>query len=107
MSGKVLVAMSGGVDSSLAAALLQKQGFDVEGVTMKLAAGICCDIASAQAVCVHLRIPHRVALAWWSRSTRMTFVFGVAKAAAKFMAVVVLPEPPFRLMKATNCMGAA
>ena len=33
---KVLLGMSGGVDSSVAAILLQKQGFDVIGVTMKL-----------------------------------------------------------------------
>jgi tRNA-specific 2-thiouridylase len=52
--------MSGGVDSSLSAALLKDQGFAVEGVTMKLTAGVCCDIASAQAVCRHLGIPHRI-----------------------------------------------
>ncbi len=52
--------MSGGVDSSLAAALLQEQGFAVEGVTMKLTAGVCCDIASARAVCSRLGIPHRI-----------------------------------------------
>jgi tRNA-specific 2-thiouridylase len=52
--------MSGGVDSSVTAALLQKQGFEVEGVTMKLTAGLCCDIGSAQAVCNHLRVPHRM-----------------------------------------------
>ena len=52
--------MSGGVDSSLAAALLREQGFAVEGVTMKLTAGVCCDIGSAQAVCRHLGIPHRI-----------------------------------------------
>lgn len=33
---KVLVAMSGGVDSSLAAALLVEQGYEVIGATMKL-----------------------------------------------------------------------
>jgi tRNA-specific 2-thiouridylase len=60
MKKRVLVAMSGGVDSSVAVALLQKQGYDVEGVTMKLTAGLCCDIGSAQAVCHHLGIMHHV-----------------------------------------------
>ena len=52
--------MSGGVDSSLAASLLLKQGFDVEGITMKLSPGVCCDIGSAQEVCAHLGISHGV-----------------------------------------------
>lgn len=52
--------MSGGVDSSVAAALLITAGHEVEGVSMKLSPGVCCDIASAQAVCAHLGIPHRV-----------------------------------------------
>lgn len=60
MIKRVLVAMSGGVDSSLAAALLLLQGHQVEGITMKLSPGVCCDIASAQAVCSHLGIPHRM-----------------------------------------------
>jgi tRNA-uridine 2-sulfurtransferase len=59
MTKRVLVAMSGGVDSSVSAALLQQQGFEVEGVTMKLTAGLCCDLGSAQAVCAHLGIAHR------------------------------------------------
>ena len=33
---KVLVAMSGGVDSAAAALLLQRQGYDISGVTMRL-----------------------------------------------------------------------
>lgn len=52
--------MSGGVDSSVTAALLLKQGWEVEGVTMKLTAGLCCDIGSAQAVCSRFGIPHRL-----------------------------------------------
>jgi len=60
MKQRVLIAMSGGVDSSVAASLLLRQGYEVEGVTMKLTAGLCCDIGSAQAVCRHLGIPHRV-----------------------------------------------
>ena len=34
-NGKVLVAMSGGVDSSVAAILLMEQGYEVIGLTMK------------------------------------------------------------------------
>ncbi len=52
--------MSGGVDSSVTAALLQQQGMQVEGITMKLTAGLCCDIGSAQGVCDHLNITHRM-----------------------------------------------
>lgn len=65
----ILVAMSGGVDSSVAAALLLDAGHAVEGVTMRLApawlpiAATATDAAieSAQSVAAHLGIPHRVA----------------------------------------------
>lgn len=64
----VLVAMSGGVDSSVAAALLKEQGHRVIGVTLrllKLETGFgCCgstrDIDDARAVCAALDIPHYV-----------------------------------------------
>jgi tRNA-uridine 2-sulfurtransferase len=64
---RVLVAMSGGVDSSVAAALLRDQGHDVTGVTLKLWGGEsdsgCCsvsDIEDARRVAAQLDIPHYV-----------------------------------------------
>src|SRR5690349_12482020 len=63
----VLVAMSGGVDSSVAAALLLEQGFAVTGVTMKLWGGEsdsgCCsvsDVDDARRVADQLGIDHHV-----------------------------------------------
>ena len=66
-SRRVLVAMSGGVDSSIAAALLLEQGHDVTGVTLKLWGGEsdsgCCsvsDVEDARRVAAQLGIPHYV-----------------------------------------------
>ncbi|HSJ98234.1 MAG TPA: tRNA 2-thiouridine(34) synthase MnmA, partial [Myxococcota bacterium] len=66
MSARVLVAMSGGVDSSVAAALLVEQGFDVVGVTMRLSGGgsRCCsldDVEDARRVADRLGIRFYVA----------------------------------------------
>ena len=65
---KALIAMSGGVDSSVAAYLIKKQGYYPEGITLKLCSfnedePTCCtskDIEDAKEVCKNLHIPHRV-----------------------------------------------
>ena len=66
----MLVAMSGGVDSSVAAAMLVEQGYDVIGATMKLFCygddvpdRPCCSLDSindARRVCEKLGVPHYV-----------------------------------------------
>lgn len=70
-STRVVVAMSGGVDSSACAALMAERGFDVVGVTLQLydhgkavgRAGSCCagqDIHDARRVADTIGIPHYV-----------------------------------------------
>lgn len=69
MGKKVLVAMSGGIDSSVAALLLKSRGYNVAGVTMRF--GVLTEgdqkrsctataVEDAQKVCRHLDIPHYV-----------------------------------------------
>lgn len=68
---RIVVAMSGGVDSSVVAGLLRRQGYDVVGITLQLydhgaavhRAGSCCagqDIDDARRVAETLDIPHYV-----------------------------------------------
>lgn len=70
MKERVLVAMSGGVDSSVAAAMLVEEGYEVVGATMKLFCHDddlpdrpCCSLDSvndARRVCQQLGVPHYV-----------------------------------------------
>ena len=73
MKDRVVIGMSGGVDSSVAAYLLKKQGYEVIGVTMKLrnsedfeqdsSKDSCCSLSSvedARRVCNKLDIPFYV-----------------------------------------------
>src|ERR1700748_3321009 len=68
---RIVAAMSGGVDSSVTAALLKKQGYDVIGITLQLypedktpaRKGACCagaDIYDAKRVAETIGIPHYV-----------------------------------------------
>ena len=70
---RILVAMSGGVDSAVAAAILHREGYDVVGVTLRLytdedpsalrSRRTCCgveDVADARAAAQRIGIPHYV-----------------------------------------------
>ncbi|CDO47235.1 tRNA 2-thiouridine(34) synthase MnmA [Bartonella henselae] len=70
-NSRIVVAMSGGVDSSVVAGLLKKEGYDVIGITLQLydhgaathRVGACCagqDIEDARCVAETLGIPHYV-----------------------------------------------
>lgn len=92
---RVFVAMSGGVDSSVAAALLLEQGHEVTGVTMQLwpssdDAGGCCSVSAvrdARRVCDLLGITH------YTLNYRATFEREVVEPFATAYASGMTPNP--------------
>lgn len=62
---KVVVAMSGGVDSSVTAGLLVEQGYDVQGISLRMWEGrlgprVCSDHRGAKEIAEFLGIPHEL-----------------------------------------------
>lgn len=85
--GRVLVAMSGGVDSSVAAAMLVEQGYDVVGITMQVWDYTQCDIEEGFGTCcssMDVDDARQVA-------EKLDFPFYVMNCEAKFKAQVIDP----------------
>ncbi len=72
---RVWVGMSGGIDSSAAAWLLQQQGCMPEGVTLQLLDNALADAQDARTMCDNLGIPHRVLdyRAWFRQTVMCDF----------------------------------
>ncbi|MDE0642700.1 MAG: tRNA 2-thiouridine(34) synthase MnmA [Acidimicrobiia bacterium] len=112
---KALVAMSGGVDSSVAAALMKEEGWEVMGVTMKLWQGPggeaptagCCTVSDAEdarRVAAQLDIPYYV----WDYTEE--FMSGVVEGFVEDYATGRTPNPCIecnRTVKFTNLLAHA
>lgn len=85
--GKVLVAMSGGVDSSVAAALLVEQGYEVIGATMQVWDYSSCDIVEGSGTCCSsIDVDDARSVA-----DKLDIPFYVLNCEAKFKAAVIDP----------------
>ncbi len=85
--GRVLVAMSGGVDSSVAAALLVEQGYEVIGATMQVWDYSSCDITEGSGTCCSsLDVDDARSVA-----DKLNIPFYVLNCEAKFKASVIDP----------------
>lgn len=61
MDKKVLLGMSGGVDSSVSAIILKEQGYDVIGTTLNLlSCSNCCSYIDVKEICSHINVPHYI-----------------------------------------------
>ena len=76
MSKRVIIGMSGGVDSSVAAALLKEQGYEVIGITLQLLAqdtereSACCNVGS---ICDAKQVAHRLGIPHYTINSRDVF----------------------------------
>ena len=117
---RAVVAMSGGVDSAVAAALMQRAGWDVVGITLQLydngaatrKAGACCagqDIHDARRAADHLGIPHFVLdyEARFKSAVIDTFADSYARGETPIPCVACNQEVKFRdLLETAQSLGA-
>ncbi len=117
---RVVVAMSGGVDSSVTAGLLAEQGYEVVGITLQLydhgaaagRRGACCagqDIVDARRVAEALDIPHYVLdyQARFRREVIETFADAYARGSTPIPCIACNQTVKFRdLMRTAKDLGA-